>query len=312
MKILIIDDDPLALAVAEVRLAKEGVETCCANGGQAGLDAARRERPDLVVLDLDMPDLSGFDVCRALKADPDLQLVPIIFLTASDKRQDKVEGLDLGAVDYVTKPFDPFELRARVRAALRIKHLHDLLVRHAQIDPLTELPDRRALMARLAEEWDRIQRHGGGLSLVIVDLDHFRALNEAHGQHVGNSLLQEVANVFVHRCGPSAWAARYGGEVFAIVVAEASAAEAADLAERCRRAIEALSVAADTQAARCTASFGVADAAGKASTEALIQAAQNALQRAKQAGRNRVEIAKNAPEPATAARGYGSRIERGR
>ena len=117
MKILIIDDSVDACQIAAARLAKEPVEICCAHDGSAGLEAASRERPDLVLLDLDMPDMSGFDVCRALKADPDLFMIPILFLSGSSTVEDKIKGLDLGAIDYVTKPFHGFELCARVRAA---------------------------------------------------------------------------------------------------------------------------------------------------------------------------------------------------
>ena len=112
MKILIIDDNPDALDVARARLASEGADILCAEGGAAGLEAARQQKPDLILLDLDMPEISGFDVCRTLKADPDLHMIPILFLSGSGTAEDKVRGLDLGAVDYVTKPFDAFELRA--------------------------------------------------------------------------------------------------------------------------------------------------------------------------------------------------------
>ncbi len=144
MKILVIDDSPDALAVAKARLARENLDVLCAGGGVEGLQIARRERPDVILLDLDMPDMSGFEVCRRLKADAELCMIPVIFLSGSGSLSDKVKGLDLGAVDYVTKPFDGVELQARVRAALRTKRLQDLLTKYAQIDPVTELWNRRA------------------------------------------------------------------------------------------------------------------------------------------------------------------------
>ncbi len=131
MKIVVIDDSPDALTLAKARLAKESVDILCADGGRAGLDMIEKESPDLILLDVDMPDMSGFDVCRILKNDTELQTIPIIFLSGSGGPQDKVRGLDLGAVDFVTKPFDAFELRARVRAALRTKRLQDLLTMYA-------------------------------------------------------------------------------------------------------------------------------------------------------------------------------------
>jgi len=288
MKILIVDDNPEALAVAKVRLSKENLDILCAECGSAGLEAARREKPDLILLDVDMPDMSGFDVCRALKGEPELCMIPVLFLTASSTAEDKVRGLDLGAVDYVTKPFDAFELRARVRAALRTKHLQDLLIEHAHIDPLTGLPNRRALMECLQREWARIERHGGRLSFIMADIDHFKLVNDAYGHHIGDLLLQEVAKAIAEQCRQGDLPARYGGEEFAIVVPDSSASSAVHLAERCRQKIEQIGLAAKGGTVRTTASFGVAEAGGVASCEALIKRADEALYRAKEAGRNRV------------------------
>lgn len=288
MKILVIDDSPDALAVAQVRLAKEGVQIVCAEGGVAGLDAARSEKPDLVLLDLDMPDLSGFEVCRALKADPELCMIPVLFLSGSSTPEDKVKGLDLGAVDYVTKPFDAFELRARVRAALRTKHLQDLLIEHASLDPLTELPNRRALMERLQREWARMQRYGGSLAFIMADIDHFKRVNDTYGHLVGDRLLREVARTIARECRDTDLPTRYGGEEFAILVPDETAEGAAQLAERCRRKIEEIHLVANHQSLCATVSFGVADGTGLESPRALIQNADQALYEAKAAGRNTV------------------------
>ena len=237
MKLLIIDDSPDALEVAKTRLAKENLDILCAEGGIAGLEIARREKPDLILLDLEMPDMCGFDVCRALKADAELCMIPVLFLTGSATAEDKVRGLDLGAVDYVTKPFDAFELCARVRAALRTKHLQDLLIEHAHIDPLTGLPNRRALMERLQREWARIQRHKGRLSCIMADIDHFKRVNDVYGHHMGDKMLQEVAQAIGRQCREMDLPARYGGEEFVVVVPDETAAGAACLAERCRQEV---------------------------------------------------------------------------
>jgi diguanylate cyclase (GGDEF)-like protein len=288
MKILIIDDDRDALAMASCRLAKEGAEIVCAEGGIAGLEAAEREKPDLILLDIDMPDMLGFDVCRALKAHPDLCMTPVLFLSGSGAADDKVKGLDLGAVDYVTKPFDAFELRARVRAALRTKHLQDLLIEHAHLDPLTGLPNRRALMARLQQEWARLERHPGALSFIMADVDHFKRINDTYGHNIGDKLLQEIAEIIAGQCRESDLPARYGGEEFAIVVPGEPAAKAARLAERCRRDIEKVRLPVRAETIGATASFGVADAAGLSSAAALVARADAALYQAKDAGRNTV------------------------
>ena len=291
MKIVVIDDSPDALALAKARLAKEYVDIFCADGGKAGLEMIRRETPDLILLDVDMPDMSGFDVCRILKNDTELCAIPVIFLSGSGGPQDKVKGLDLGAVDYVTKPFDAFELRARVRAALRTKRLQDLLAMHAQLDPLTELSNRRAMTKRLGREWDRVQRHGGTLSFAMADIDHFKQVNDTFGHSVGDRVLQRVARALISQCRKVDLPIRYGGEEFAIIVPDETAEQTVNLLERCRKCIAETNMNAGDVDVRVTVSFGVADSKGRSSTEALVEAADNALYQAKQAGRNRVETA---------------------
>ncbi|MFH1731791.1 MAG: diguanylate cyclase [Planctomycetota bacterium] len=299
MKVLIVDDSADAIAIAKARLAKEGLDIVCADGGRAGLEAAERERPDLILLDLDMPDMSGFDVCRALKASAELCMIPVIFLSGSGTDHDKVVGLDLGAVDYVTKPFDVVELRARVRAALRTKRLQDLLIHYGQVDPLTELNNRRVLMERLREEWARIQRHGGSLAFIMADIDHFKRINDAHGHPQGDRVLCEVARIIAAECRQSDIPGRYGGEEFAVVCVESDAEDAASLAERCRERIEEERVPLAAEDIQVTASFGVSDSGGAASQDELVEAADTALYEAKRAGRNRVVIADSPPNAPT-------------
>jgi len=288
MKVLIIDDSPDALAIARARLAKEGMEILCAESGRAGLDAAKQTPPDLILLDLDMPDMSGLDVCRTLKADVDLCMIPVIFLSGVCGHEDKIAGLDLGAIDYITKPFDAFELRARVRAALRTKRLQDLLIQYSQVDPLTELCNRRALMERLQQEWARIQRHGGSLAFIMADLDHFKQINDLHGHPGGDRVLCQAASAIFGQTRQSDIAARNGGDEFSILCPDTDAEGAAELAERCRSSIENLHVPLNDADVRITASFGVADSAGAPSAEAMVQTADQTMYEAKRAGGNRV------------------------
>ncbi len=291
MKVLIVDDSPQALALAKARLAPEEHELMTAESAKAGIEIARRQEPDLILLDVKMPDMSGFEACRRIKEDPELALIPVIFLTGSDDVEDKVVGLRIGAVDYVTKPFDPFELRARVAAALRTKRLQDLLNEQARLDPLTEMPNRRALHNRLEEEWERVQRHGRSLSFIIADLDHFKSVNDKHGHNIGDSVLRDVASTMRSRCRRIDLPCRYGGEEFAVIVPDETAEGAAVLAERYRGAIAELRFTAADEEFSITASFGVAEAAGADSPEALIELADNALYQAKENGRNQVVIA---------------------
>lgn len=294
MKVLIVDDSPQAIAVAKARLAKEHLDIVCAENGVAGLDAAKREGPDLILLDLDMPDMTGFEVCEALKADSELNTIPVIFLTASGSTEDKVRGLDLGAVDYISKPFDAFELRARVRAALRTKRMQDLLVQYAHIDPLTELMNRRSLMERLQQEWARIQRNGRALAVIMADIDRFKRVNDTYGHLIGDKVICEVAKALAEQCRESDRPARYGGEEFIILVPDVDAEGAAVLAERCRQSLADASVPVKDGCVTVTASFGVADSAGADSCEAIVQRADEAMYKAKQAGRNCVVVAQRA------------------
>lgn len=300
MKILIIDDSPDALAVAKARLAHEGHEIICAGGGKEGLEAAGRENPDLILLDVDMPDLNGFDVCRRLKADAALCMVPVVFLSGSGGPEEKVKGLNIGAVDFVTKPFDAFELRARVNAAMRTKQMQDLLIKHAEIDPLTGLSNRRALDKRLAQEWSRLLRHGGRLSVIMADIDHFKNVNDRFGHPVGDEVLRQVAGLLAKGCRETDMPVRYGGEEFVVVVPETAAQAAAGFAERLRTGICAGPLEVHGKAIEVTASFGVADDQGRQSPEEIIQAADEALYRAKSAGRNCVRAhQEGSKEPGT-------------
>ncbi len=215
-------------------------------------------------------------------------MTPVIFLTGSDNTQDKIKGLNVGAVDYVTKPFDAFELKARVNAALRTKRMQDLLIEYANIDPLTGIPNRRALMECLRKEWMRIQRHGGTLSFIMADIDHFKQVNDTYGHSIGDKVLQEIAQAIVSQCREIDVPARYGGDEFAIVVPSETAEGAGKLAERCRQATSEIRIHTEDENVQITASFGIAEIADTPSIEALIKAADEALYQAKQAGRNQV------------------------
>jgi diguanylate cyclase (GGDEF)-like protein len=205
----------------------------------------------------------------------------VIFLSGSGGVEDRVKGLDLGAVDFVTKPFDAFELRARVRAALRTKHLQDLLRRFALIDPLTELPNRRALDERIQQEWSRLLRHGGRLSIIMADIDHFKDVNDRFGHAVGDEVLRQVARVLADGCRECDMPARCGGEEFMVVAPQTAAPAAAEFAERLRTSISSQLVQVHGKAVEVTASFGVADNEGLTTPEELTQAVDDALYQAR-------------------------------
>jgi len=214
----------------------------------------------------------------------------VIFLSASTNAMSKVKGLDLGAVDYVTKPFDAFELRARVRAALRTKHLRDMLVQYVRIDPLTELPNRRMFDERLEQEWARVQRRGS-LAMVLADLDGLRGLNDALGRPTGDQALALTAQTLLGQRRPTDVLARYGGDEFAILAPDETADGAMRLAERARSAIQAISFRCEEHTVTLTASFGLADSRNLPSLDAFVRRAEQSLAAAKEAGGNQVRQA---------------------
>src|SRR5262245_45435509 len=187
--VLVIDDSELIHDVLAVRLRPEEVLLHRATSAADGVARARELAPDLILLDLTLPDATGFEVLRRLKEDPATAQVPVIFLTAAADTEAKVKAFDAGAVDYVTKPFQVAELRARVRAALRTKRYQDLLATRAQIDGVTGLWNRAYLDQRLAEETAALRRHQRPFALLMIDLDGFKELNDAHGHPFGDRVL---------------------------------------------------------------------------------------------------------------------------
>jgi two-component system cell cycle response regulator len=299
MKVLVIDDCRQTVTLVKAQLAKEGLDVVSADCGHMGLEAIRHERPDLILLDVSMPDISGFDVCRTLKADSELCDIPVIFLSASDATEDTVRGLNLGAVDYITKPFDALELHARVNAGLRTKYTQDLLIQSTNVDPLTGLPNRKAMTTRLKEEWARVERHGRPLTLIMIEVDQFNRISDSNGRIAGDRALQVTSETIAEQCRRVDLPVRCGGAEFAIIVPDDSAEDSAILAERCQKLISKMQLKVNDEEIWVTASFGIADAAGKKCIKDLTRASCKALHEAKENGGNRVVIERSAsPEPA--------------
>ncbi|MBC8106544.1 MAG: diguanylate cyclase [Anaerolineae bacterium] len=293
-RVLIIDDSQPIHALVRVRLAGEDVELHSAHNGFTGLKAAQDNPPDVILLDVDMPDMNGFEVCRQLKADERTMDVPVIFLTGASSTEEKIKGLELGAVDYITKPFDPAELRARVRSSLRTKYLLDLLSRKAMIDGLTGLWNRRYFDRRLTEEISMARRTKRPLACILGDLDHFKSCNDKFGHTFGDEVLRCVSATMGGVVRTEDILCRYGGEEFAVIVPNSSMTGAAELGERLRVAISTTSIGTRADAMHVTASFGVAHWSADQDEKTLLDRADAALYRAKQDGRNRVVRADDA------------------
>jgi diguanylate cyclase (GGDEF)-like protein len=269
--------------------------------GIAGMKAALKNRVDLILCDLEMPGLDGFKVLAMINVHEDLRSVPVIIITGNSQREDKIRGLGQGASDYITKPFDSAELVARVRVQLKIKELQDELKRSntqlealSRTDVLTRLPNRRSLEEALTRELERTRRTGQSLALAVLDIDHFKRVNDSYGHQQGDEVLKVVADVIRSNIRPYDIGARYGGEEFVLVWAQiGSVAVAVQIAERLRVMISRQSFAPPLAELQMTVSLGLAfyPTLESSSGEALFARADAALYRAKQGGRNRVVIA---------------------
>ncbi len=288
-RVLVIDDSDLIHKLVRVRLRLEGLEVSGEYEGELGIERAISDPPDLVLLDIDLPGMDGFEVCRRLKEHPATRHLPIIFLTGTTSIDSKVRGLDLGAVDYVTKPFDEIELRARVRAALRTKRLQDMLEQQSFLDGLTGLWNRAYLNRRLEAEINVAERYGRPLSVVLIDIDNFKRVNDSYGHLFGDLVLQGVSARLYEFARRSDIVTHYGGEEFALLLIDTSIAAAAYVSERLRVGIESCVFEARGERVEVTASFGVAatpDAPGPLSPESILGIADQALYKSKDAGRN--------------------------
>lgn len=316
-KVLVVDDDPWMTHLLAHHLKQDGHTVLCADCGFQALELYRRERPGLVLTDWRMPSISGVELCRAIRAQAGDQPVYCIMLTAVTDEDQVVEALDAGADDYVYKPFRPRELLARLRAGERIvalqtevsrtagdlRHANDELAavnlklsvaiqrleRLARTDMLTGLANRAAGVERLEECWAASNRDGAPLSVLMLDLDHFKSINDRHGHAVGDYVLKTHARILRHEVRAGELTCRFGGEEFLIVCPNTQEESAANLAERLRQAIESYPLDEAAPELRLTISVGVAQrSADMAGPDRLIKAADDALYAAKRAGRNRV------------------------
>lgn len=290
-RVLIVDDSVDIHRLLKIRLRNEQVTIASAFNGEEGLDKAIQNPPDLILLDIDMPGLSGFDVLSKLKESPDTHDIPVVFLSGTCGSEEKVRGFDLGAVDFITKPFDMAELRARVRSTLRTRQLVLMLAQRAQIDGLTGLWNRAHLDQRLAEFISGADRSGKPISLILSDIDKFKNLNDTHGHPFGDHVLQAFAENLTEQVRECDIPCRYGGEEFSVILPECDIESAACVAERCRASLEAITWKGRDDLV-VTASFGVVslDMIEDQTPAALIAAADQALYEAKESGRNRVII----------------------
>ena len=292
-KVLIIDDSRLSHQIIAARIEDLSVDVVSAFTAGEGFDLARQQQPDLILLDVNLPDGSGFDVCEQLKSDPATLHVPVIFISSDEEIFNKVRAFDLGAADYVAKPFEPAELRARVRTALNTKALMDMLAHQAQIDGLTGLHNRGYFDQRFGQELAAARRYRRCIGLLLLDVDHFKNINDTLGHPRGDQVLRKLASLVRSTVRESDIACRYGGEELAIILTQTSCRDTYNAGLRLAEAIRSSEELTAMAGRRVTVSIGAAcmGADESKSAEKLLQEADEALYRVKGQGRDGVVAA---------------------
>ncbi len=303
--ILVVDDTPDNLLLLVWILEKQGHKVIPASSGKQTLTIVQEQKIDLILLDIMMPEMDGYEVCRKLKIQRTTRNIPVIFLSALSDTLDKVKAFKSGGVDYITKPFQTEEILARVNTHIKIYRLqrelearNRELAKLVKIDGLTQIANRRYFESYLNKEWKRLAREKKYLSLIFIDIDHFKLYNDYYGHQAGDKCLKQLARVFDNAAKrPADLAARYGGEEFTIILPDTDEAGAKHIAGTIKKAISNLNIAHSKSKVRSiiTCSMGIVSAIPEQgiSLEKFVALADKALYCAKSQGRNRIVI-KNA------------------
>ena len=285
--VLIVDDAPANIQLL-AGLLKDSYQLKVATGGLRCIELAQTDpQPDLILLDIQMPDMDGYQVCQHLKGQESTQQIPIIFVTAKDQVADEELGLNLGAVDYITKPYSPAIVEARIATHITLKQQSDELRHFAMHDQLTGLYNRHFLIDVARKKISQSHRHKQALCLMMIDIDHFKVVNDEHGHSVGDAVLREIASIFMRQSRSEDIVARFGGEEFVILLDNCDLVTGGNKAEKLRAALQS----SGAQGLKITASFGLAQLnPNDGGFRHLLTRADEALYKAKSEGRNRVEL----------------------
>lgn len=296
-RILIAEDDANIAELVKIILEAKGYITLWSKDGREALKMAEENLPDLILLDVMMPKLNGYEVLKLLKENESLQHIPVIFLTVKGETDSKVVGLRMGGHDYITKPFDLDELIARVEAALRIKgehdHLREVNQRLSELsmtDPLTSLYNRRYLMERFHEEVERARRYKYPLACLMLDIDNFKSINDTYGHLQGDQILQQIAVIMKNSNRVVDIIARYGGEEFLLILPQTDLGGAKVVGERLCKLISETRFIRNDPDQLVTISLGASAFASDnvGTKEELLKSADDALLEAKRQGKNRL------------------------
>ena len=288
-KVLIVDDDPALLRILSAYLKSGGYEVCAASSGQQALQLVKSEKPSFLVTDYEMPEMTGLELCRSVRQLELPHYLYIVFLTGRSGEDDLVAAMDAGADDFLNKPLRKHELLARLTAGARVLRLASRLSQLADFDALSGLLLRRSFSGFVAKEWHRSRRYRLPLSMVMLDIDYFKQVNDTHGHPAGDEVIRSVAELLRQHTRDSDVVCRYGGEEFCVLLSETDEASATLWAERMRSRIADATIPIGTSSLQVTISIGVAEMlADTEDKDELIALADQCLLAAKQQGRNRV------------------------
>lgn len=287
--ILIVEDSSVNGRLCERLLNKGGYHTAVCTDGESAIEFVNTNLPDLILLDIVMPGIDGFEFCRVMKNNPKIKDTPIIFLSAMDDEKSIINGFDSGAVDFITKPFRHRELLARTKTHVELKRAKEKLLRMAITDELTGLVNRRYFMGRLLHEYERTKRYESVFTVLMVDLDFFKNINDTHGHQAGDSVLRNVSDSMKLSLRLPDIIGRIGGEEFAVILPETEIGAAMIIGDRIRKRVESLNINYKECSLKVTISIGASPSSkDDLSIDDVLQRADSALYRAKENGRNRI------------------------
>jgi len=299
LTVLVIEDHPDQRDLLAIVLQREGYRVMTAANGVEALEKLESEPIQIALSDIMMPKMDGFELIKRIRGNPSLKSIYMILITARIQEGDRVRGLDLGADDYITKPFSFSELLARVRVGSRVVHYQQHLEYQTQVDSLTGLFNRRAFEKKIQEEFDRSLRYHSAFSLLILDVDNFKTINDTYGHHGGDAVLVKISETLRDKTRKSDFPSRYGGEEFVLILPETDLDNAVQVASKIHEAIRTHSFGTSTNPFKLTVSIGVSSTSTQFYSDwrQMLKDADQALYVAKNSGKDRIEVC--APEKET-------------
>ena len=292
LTVLVIEDHPDQRDLLAIVLQREGYRVVTAANGLEALDKLETENVQIALSDIMMPKMDGFELIKQVRSKPSLKSIYLILITARIQEGDRVRGLDLGADDYITKPFSFSELLARIRVGSRVVQYQQHLEYQTQVDSLTGLFNRRAFETKMNEEFERSKRYHNPLSVLILDIDNFKIINDTYGHHGGDAALVKISETLRERTRQSDFPSRFGGEEFVLVLPETDQDNAVQVAHKVHESIRSSSFGTTARPFTLTVSIGVSSTSARfySDWKELIADADRALYIAKNTGKDRIEL----------------------